>query len=502
MFEGVSGGGSDPEKVALLNKVRQQHRTGMDNGPVSSYQQNMSMNALQHLKGVNYGTGNKSGGGVSSQLVGGGGVSGVVGGGISPAYLESIQGSVLGASGIPKLQQDVETIMEQREQEWYQLRYNGMDKDQVDADERERLLKNNDYFERENINYEFSKKVIKAHMSPFIPYHAVRIHDTVLYVECAAPLAQQREKDTPLPIWKPQVPINAFGSVTAYAQGTIVPIANQKTGRLANTFIIQINIKGLKSYFPVAMGLRFGDVTDKNTFTPYNGTKFYTNDAHDQNTNHEDSGCYHLIIPPYGQIDEIQVYRSTSDINNPYGRQYTSLTEKEEDITEGVHEAGKSDKFRVPYFSPLLEWIFCESRHLYPPQKSKDHEKHFLVPAAQYWAAVHAIKEKVSICIPVRNLETFGLQLYPLQKLSASKNFHQKIIQEGGGGVTTTNNNGGGVGSSFRTGGGGDTYGIHFYVDMKIMFRDYSPESQSQIHGGGVELPDGDELDDLIGGID
>jgi hypothetical protein len=450
MFAGVSSKTSDPVAFQLLQKVRKQNKqqalpgTAPNSSPIAPFTQNAYVPPAYTVPLV---------------------ASANTAGGDTLSVVSQVTTSAAGM--IPKVTLSKEE-KELRKQEWMAIRYPNMSQEDIDALDQRFMEMNKAYLTDEFGNCAFSKSMIESKMSAYVPYHATRIHDTILYVEQVGTL-----KNTNMPYyqWEPNNKVEAFGSRTDYAQGLTVEIATEKAGNLSNVYIIEKVIKGLKSNFPVAIGVRFGEFTASKEFRPYGNQKMYSNHSPDQ------SPTFHLIIPPFGSIPEMQVYRSTSDVNNTYGKNYTYLTEKEADITKGCHPGQKHQL--VPVQSPIMEWIYESSNFAKMPEKSQDHEGYFMVPQAMYRQAVEALKVQTQAYIPVKDLTMFAIRFYPLQlgpfsadQLSRSVKERMQAYNEDLLPTTSQQTNHKQEVARLR-----ETYGLHFHLDIKLMFRDFAESS-------------------------
>lgn len=267
--------------------------------------------------------------------------------------------------------------------------------------------------EEEHANYVFSANLIDRTLGAYVPYYSTGIHDAILRVEITGTSLD------PAMIWKPEDPVKAFGSYTKYEQGTEVPIALQKSGKLANTYLIRSEIGSIISEFPFSIGVEIGHYGSlgegqvASGFVPWSGKKYYCNNGIKE---------FHYVIPPYYRGDGLlPIYRSTAEVNNEYGLEYTYLTDDYKSVTKDVKYV--DDMVIVPVNSPLLRWLYMESNVLDTElgTEYKDKEGYRKITKPVFNKAVRAIQDRVRSMLPVRDFGNFRVQFTPLMDSPVSQ---------------------------------------------------------------------------------
>ena len=267
----------------------------------------------------------------------------------------------------------------------------------------------------EQRHYNHSAAMLERAYGAYVPYYGVGIHDCVLRVEMVG-------SDKEVVQWQPDDAATAFGSYTHSEQTFLSTVSEVKHGDLTNAYLIQIKLGNITSHFPFSVGVEIGELKgEKSTFTPYRLSQKYYYAWQDRSE-------FHYVIPPYADVTgPIQVYRSTIDINNEYGQEYTFITEDKSTITKGCKQFGSD--WVIPPTSPILRWVLTE----YP---GKDYGKEFQGTDENHWvisdtlmqAAIKAIQAKVRTTLPVRNLENFVVRLTPLMDSDVSTHLYERAM--------------------------------------------------------------------------
>jgi hypothetical protein len=311
--------------------------------------------------------------------------------------------------------------MEQRRAEWYIIRHN-KDKEGVEAESNEVIESNMQQLEKQANNANFSRVFLESMQTAHVPCYCSRIHHTDIHVELA---------DSPRALmeWKPQYPLQAFGSLMDYAQGFVVPPLSSKDGILDNTYLIRLALKDVVSTFPVALGVLIGEKTGERgkEFVPYNLRGKYTEVGHQlpmvENRGDEaDIGSYHAIIRPFHNgEEELVAYASRNEINEPLAMQYPHVTSDPRTITgDTIIQNGASyntSENLVPRTSIVLHHLFSYCPWLQESDKptiSGDKQGYYKVKKRVYDKAVNELSLKIQTKYPVRNLKQFAIRLYPL----------------------------------------------------------------------------------------
>lgn len=285
----------------------------------------------------------------------------------------------------------------------------------------EYLARINQLGEQEHENFICSANMIDRTLGCHVPYYSTGVHDCIVRVEITGSNQEQ-------PInWKPSKPDLAFGSTNKYKQGVPVAISNTKIGNLKNTYLIRCSIGMIASEFPFSIGVHIGEWGSlgegkfEQGVVPWSGRKYYSDFGAQE---------YHFIIPPYHKSDTLcNIYRSSAEVHNEYGLEYTYLTDDYASITTGCKKSG-DDGMLVPKNSPLLRWLFRESGVLDSELgvPSRDHEKHWLLTMPVYTKAWKAIQERVRAMLPVRDFEKFYVCFTPLIHSPASQlSLHREL---------------------------------------------------------------------------
>ena len=359
--------------------------------------------------------GGNGGGGKNRRIIGGSSIVGGGGGGNDydnmSVYTNNNNMMIM---NFPPLS---EKEKKERREEWIKARLGEEHNIKtLEAKEQKEVEKIFDSIQRDVANSDISRILMHLSRTAFAPFYCHRLHFAKAYFEIKLDPTKPEYVE-----WKPKAPILCFGSYSDYAQGEFIELKREKSGRLDNTYIPQIQFKNVHSNIPCAIGVILGEGTDKG-FIPWNNKLCYTN------TSTQSDGVrgnqiyeFHTILTPYHHDkNEDIVYKSTYNMNDSYGKDYPYLTANREDITKDCSPNGDKGYY-VPVRSALFEFLMCDldlPAEL-KPQLSREYgngknEVYYTVSPSVYELGILGLQTRVEMNMPVRNMENFTIRFYPL----------------------------------------------------------------------------------------
>ena len=339
---------------------------------------------------------------IRSQIGGGGG-----GGGVSRENLHDRYPPI-----------DPRTRLE-RTQKYHDIRYPLKSQEEVELEKAQRMNENNLALENQIQMVEFSKEFMNVKRSAVVPQHCSNLHHNSLYGEVRFGLRGDTAKN---PIeFIPKEPLQCYGSIFDWAQGGVdIRPSGEPDGDLKNVYLIRYLFSNFRSTAPVAVGVLLGEKKG-DSFIPLGRQTAYC-DINYSTSNQADK--FHYIIPPFGHCNqERDLYRSSTHVNNNYGRDYPFLTSDRENILHRCDPMGtKGHKgWLVPLRHPIANWCFEESNlpdsempKVAKDDKDKEGGVHFRIPKKTVDMAVQELQKKASMYIPVTDMASLTVRFYPL----------------------------------------------------------------------------------------
>lgn len=302
----------------------------------------------------------------------------------------------------------------ERLQEYHDVKHPSKTVDEVEMEKTQKINDNNLALENQIQMVEFSNGFMNVKRSAIVPQHCSNLHHNGFYGELSFSLPGGKPVD-----FKPPNPMTCFGSIFDWAQGGIdIPPASEPFGDLQNAYLVRFFFTHFRNTSPVAVGVVLGEMT-QNQFVPLGRQTHYCDKAYSA----YQTDKFHLILPPNSESQkESDLYRSTTHVNNSYGKDYPFLTSSRENILYRCEPLGKGAKngWLVPLRHAILNW--CVEEGDFPrdemPIESKDHAKDgevfYVVPKKTMEFVVQALIKKASLYIPVTDMRALTLRFYPL----------------------------------------------------------------------------------------
>ncbi len=304
--------------------------------------------------------------------------------------------------------------------------------DQVLFDEanREQTARREQAISEQEQHANFSDNLIKLKCNSYIPTHIQRINIAKFYGEVGVKTSLNANE---IYEFKPKDPQITFGSLTDYMQGDYLPPSNEGfMGDLKNIYMFEYDMVYVRSDFPVALAVLVGenigkDSTGKAAFVPYEGAGCSVNS--DYYLHNKKVDRVHAIIPPKFDhaVNRFRLFRSTIDINDPFGAQFPFLIPDAASIRAGCIEM-PNNQIMVPKLNPTIRWIW-DNAHLYDwaeetlPDlcKEEGHEDYTICSLTMFETAEMEVLNQARKNIPVKNFNNVVLKFFPLSSGPAAK---------------------------------------------------------------------------------